>query len=609
MVFSTDGLDASLPSAINPEFTGAAGTLKIGTIYGRPPMAYLKNEKPSGFDIEVLTRCTSALNYKIEFNTNYNTTNDIVAAVQNGKLDFACGGYSVTEERKLKVDFSTPTYSGGARLVIKRDAKIAGPDDLNGRNVGVLSGMGFEKNLTEALYDPNYSVFYNVADIIGALNSGKIDAFLYTRTSLIPVAKKNKFIKILDTPLDDTVIQNCFIAKKGSAVGQTVILEFNGVLAEMKSDGRYDKIMNKWVNGEDEERVLPIYDFSKGTKGTLVAAVCSTIEPAYFMKNGIISGFEIELFYEFCLQKGYVPSLIDGEFTHVTADLETGKAIVAFSDIVASEERKVRFAFGDPSSQTDITIGVYQAVESDFLNEIGTSFHRTLIEENRYLLILQGPGVTIIITLLSALIGTGIGYGICVLRLRKSKWARMPMRALRNILQGIPIIVLLYFLYFVVFAKSSILPIFIAVIGFGIAFSVEVAEILRTGVESIDPCQEEAALAMGFSRAAAFQSIVMPQVIKRFIPVYRGSLISMVKSTSLASLIAVLELNRASDIIRSTAYEVFMPLAVISILYFALSWGIILLLRLLDRKLRERERTRKIKGVDYRAEKAPNAKS
>src|SRR5258708_14062040 len=115
-------------------------------------------------------------------------------------------------------------------------------------------------------------------------------------------------------------------------------------------------------------------------------------------------------------------------------------------------------------------------------------------------------------------------------------------------------------------------------------FAAYVSEIFRTGIEGVDKGQTEAGIAMGFSRVQTFLHIVLPQHVQRILPVYKGEFISLVKMTSIVGYIAVQDLTKASDIIRSRTFDAFFPLVLIAVLYFLIAWALLLALEYLERK-------------------------
>ena len=158
-------------------------------------------------------------------------------------------------------------------------------------------------------------------------------------------------------------------------------------------------------------------------------------------------------------------------------------------------------------------------------------------------------------------------------------------------------VVLLMILFYIVFAGSGLSGVWVAVIGFGLNLAAYVCEMIRTGIQSVDIGQTEAALALGFTGPRAFFQIVMPQATKQFLPVFKGELVSLIKLTSVVGYIAVQDLTKMSDIIRSRTFEAFFPLISTAIIYFIIAWALTSLLIPIERKVTPDRKKRKIKGV------------
>ncbi len=213
--------------------------------------------------------------------------------------------------------------------------------------------------------------------------------------------------------------------------------------------------------------------------------------------------------------------------------------------------------------------------------------------ERRYLLILDGLKTTIMISILATLFGTLLGALVCYMRMSPRYILNLPARIYINILRGIPVLVLLMLIYYVVFASINISPLLVAVIAFGMNFGAYVAEIYRAGIQSIDRGQTEAGISMGLTKLQTFLYIILPQTIQRILPVYKGEFISLVKMTSIVGYIAVQDLTKASDIIRSRTFDAFFPLVMVAILYFLISWTLMLALEYLERRTNPQYRRRK----------------
>ena len=147
-----------------------------------------------------------------------------------------------------------------------------------------------------------------------------------------------------------------------------------------------------------------------------------------------------------------------------------------------------------------------------------------------------------------------------------------------KLLQGTPTVVLLMLLFYVVFAKTPLSAASVAIIGFTLNLGAYGSEIMRSGMESIDPGQREAALALGYTETQAFFRFIFPQAARLFLPVYRSEIVSLLKATSIVGYITVQDLTKMSDIIRARTYEAFFPLFATALIYFLLAWIITLIM-------------------------------
>jgi polar amino acid transport system substrate-binding protein len=170
----------------------------------------------------------------------------------------------------------------------------------------------------------------------------------------------------------------------------------------------------------------------------------------------------------------------------------------------------------------------------------------------------------------------------------------LPARIYISILRGTPVLVVLMMIFYVVFASVNIDPVFVAVVAFGMNFAAYVSEIFRTGIDGVDKGQTEAGIAMGFTRVRTFLYIVLPQTVRRILPVYKGEFISLVKMTSIVGYIAVQDLTKASDIIRSRTFDAFFPLVMVAILYFLISWVLMQSLEYVERVTDPQYKRRKV---------------
>ena len=213
------------------------------------------------------------------------------------------------------------------------------------------------------------------------------------------------------------------------------------------------------------------------------------------------------------------------------------------------------------------------------MNSVVESFYNNLIAEDRYRMILDGLQVTLIITICAALLGTLLGGLVCWMRMNHRAWLRQIAKVYIDLMRGTPVLVLLMIMYYVVMAPVDATGIVVAIVTFAMNTAAYISEMLRTAIQGIDRGQTEAGLALGFTQRQTFFRIVMPQVIKSVLPVYQGEVISLLKGTSIVGYIAVADMTRASDLIRSRTFDAFFPLIVTAIIYFLMAWLIGMLLQ------------------------------
>jgi polar amino acid transport system substrate-binding protein len=292
------------------------------------------------------------------------------------------------------------------------------------------------------------------------------------------------------------------------------------------------------------------------------------------------------------------------EFASLIAALASGKADIIADGMSITEERKKRVDFcdsynvfktavlvlnknlynqGSGKSSERIVEKEESIIQNSFLQDIAESFHSNIIQENRYLLILEGLRTTAVISILATIFGTLLGGLICFMRMSRNKFLLISSKVYISILRGTPVLVVLMIIFYVVFASVDIDPVFVAVIAFGLNFAAYVSEMFRTGIEGVDRGQTEAGIAIGFSKVKTFIYIVLPQAVRRILPVYKGEMISLVKMTSIVGYIAVQDLTKASDIIRSRTFDAFFPLIMVAVLYFLISWLLMVTLGYIER--------------------------
>ena len=166
-----------------------------------------------------------------------------------------------------------------------------------------------------------------------------------------------------------------------------------------------------------------------------------------------------------------------------------------------------------------------------------------------------------------------------------------------KIVTGIPILVWLMILYYIVFKSVNLSSIVVAIITFSLQTGAYLSSIFKTGIDSIDKGQEEAAKSLGFNDMQIFKKIILPQAALNIFDLYEGEFVSLVKTTSIVGYIAINDLTKVSDIVRSRTYQAFFPLVATAIIYFVVTYVFIILLNQLRKKINPKLRKIILKGV------------
>lgn len=219
-----------------------------------------------------------------------------------------------------------------------------------------------------------------------------------------------------------------------------------------------------------------------------------------------------------------------------------------------------------------------------------SSFFDTMISNQRWVLIVQGLGNTILIAVCAILIGTVLGCIFALMKISDSKILKFIAETYTTVLRGIPLATQLMIFYFVIFAPLGLNKLFVAILAYGINSGAYCTEIFRAGIQSIDNGQTEAGRSLGLSKRQTLFNIILPQAVKAVLPTYTSEFIVLLKETSVASFIAVMDLTKAGDMIRNATYNAWVPLLTCAIIYLILTCGLTNLFALLEKHLRKSER-------------------
>ena len=222
-------------------------------------------------------------------------------------------------------------------------------------------------------------------------------------------------------------------------------------------------------------------------------------------------------------------------------------------------------------------------------------FYLNFIEDDGWKYITVGLKNTLIITFFACLMGIVLGFLVGMVRSTYEKTHKLKIlnaicKVYLTVIRGTPVVVQLMIIYFVVFGSVRISKVLVAVLAFGINSGAYVAEIFRSGIMSIESGQLEAGRSLGFSYWQTMWYIIMPQAFKNVLPALCNEFISLLKETSVAGYIALQDLTKGGDIIRSRTYSAFMPLFAVALIYLTIVMIFTKLIQILERRLRQSER-------------------
>ena len=223
------------------------------------------------------------------------------------------------------------------------------------------------------------------------------------------------------------------------------------------------------------------------------------------------------------------------------------------------------------------------------------TFYLNFIAEERWKYLSGGLRNTLIITFFACLLGIVLGFLVSMIRVTYERTGKMKLpnaicTLYLTVIRGTPVVLQLLIIYFVVFGSVRIDKILVAVLAFGINSGAYVAEIFRSGIMAVDQGQMEAGRSLGFNYRQTMWYIIMPQALKNVLPALCNEFIALLKETSVSGYLAIQDLTKGGDIIRSQTWSAYMPLLAVAAIYLAIVLIFTRLTKILERRLRQSER-------------------
>jgi polar amino acid transport system substrate-binding protein len=631
-------LSGALPEAKDiPVITGSEenGEIVFAASGGYAPMYYVgENGENVGFNKEMSERFAAYLGKKPVFvDMNYAA---ILPYVQTGKADMSACCFSMTNDREdSDVFFCKPYMSSYIALAYRstqptvavqnvygvlnangtydiyhmsdtstsQDGTSSGTvtpqqenpdnltvDDIMGKTFSARIGTIYDALVHDYFEPAKVELYEDAASSYAAVSQGKVEFAVYDKVMTVQALKQYPDLAYLDLPESYLNVPDGYSANFSK---QALVDEFNAYLKEVVADGTIAEMTSRWLSADfdDQTTQMPAFHLEDNTGETIRIACDATNMPfAFVSANETMIGFDVELMTRFAEATNRKLEFQNMAFNAIMPTIASGKADMGIGSITITEERKEMVLFTDPVyyERAVVAYRVSNAEEiqnNTFFAYIKKSIWRNLIEEGRYQLILRGLLVTMNITVCSMLIGTILGGFVAFALTRKNRVIQRVTKLINGLINGLPTVTLLLVAYYIIFGSSQISNVIIAIATFSMIMAIRIGEVLAAAIETIDPIQIEAARACGFSATGAFMNVTLPQAIKHALSPYLTNFVSLMKETAIVGYVAIQDLMRASDIIRSRTYDAYFPLLFAALIYLIVTTVFILLFKAIIKKV------------------------
>lgn len=500
-------------------------------------------------------------------------------------------------KKKIRIFLMALMCMAFLTMYVKADAQaksktIKTVDDLKGAKIGVQLGT------TGDIYSSDYEGdkegttverYNKMADAVQALKQNKIDCVIIDEQPALTVAKDNSDLKILEEEFVSEEYAIC-IAKGNDELTDKI----NSALEELKADGTIKSIISNYIG---EEKGKHPYKTPEGTKysgKTLVAATNATFPPYEYYENEKVTGIDIDIITAIGDRLGMKVEIADMEFDAIINSVSSGKADVGIAGLTVTKDRLKSINFSNSYAKSKQVIIVKAGKEG---NKIGIveKFKKNFIKDNRWKYITKGLKNTLIIAIFSAILGIILGFLVAFVRVTHDRTGKIKLlnrvcKLYLTVVRGTPIMIQLLIMYYVIFKSVNVDKVLVAVLAFAVNSGAYVAEILRSGIMSVDNGQFEAGRSLGLTYKVTMMSIILPQAVKNVLPALCNEFITLLKETSICGYIGLNDLTRGGDIIRSNTFDAFMPLILVAIIYLFFVQLLTMGVAAMERSLRKNER-------------------
>lgn len=483
-------------------------------------------------------------------------------------------------------------FAGCTNSRTDNTSKVSSVDDLEGAKIGVQLGT------TGDIYSSDYEGdeagttverYNKMADAVQALKQNKIDCVIVDEQPALTVTRENADLKILDEEFVAEDYAIC-IAKGNDQLAQKI----NAALQELKADGTIDNIIANYIGDEAGKHPYGTPKDTVYANGTLTAATNATFPPYEYYENEKITGIDVDIITAVGDRMGMKAEIADMEFDAIINSVNSGKADVGIAGLTVTEDRLKSINFSDSYASSKQVI-IVKSGESGTAQSLAQKFESNFIKDARWKYITKGLKNTLLIAVCAALLGVLLGFLAAFIRVTHDKNGSLRILNLicklyLTVVRGTPMMIQLLIMYYVVFKAVNVDKVLVAVLAFAINSGAYVAEILRSGMMSINNGQFEAGRSLGLTYRVTMVSIILPQAVKNVLPALCNEFITLLKETSICGYIGLTDLTRAGDIIRSNTFDAFMPLILVAVIYLIFVQLMTMGVAKMERSLRKNER-------------------
>ncbi len=567
------------------------GKLIVATNAEFPPYEYVDDGKITGIDMDIMQAICDELGMDMSIeNMKFDS---IIASVNAGKADIGAAGMTVTEDRLKNIDFSE-SYTTSKQVIIvynETSDEIKGVSDLADTTIGVQLGTVGDVYATEYETDGYAKVerYSKAADAIQALKQKKVDCVILDEQPAKEFVKRNNDIKIVEEELASEEYALC--VKKGN---KELLDKVNTALEKLKADGTIRRIINNYIGTDEQIGTMPYEKKDVARTGTLIVATNAEFPPYEYISNGNITGIDMDIMQAICDELGMELKIENMKFDSIIAAVNAGKADVGAAGMTVTEDRKKNIDFSDSYTVSRQVLIIYDQQGAAGSLSFGEKLHQNFIEQDRWRYLADGLGTTMLITVLSILVGLFLGTLIAVVRTVHDQNGKLVIlnficKAYLTIIRGTPAVLQLLIIYYGIFNAVNVSKVLVAVIAFGLNSAAYVAEVIRSGINAVDKGQFEAGRCLGLSYKQTMSHIIMPQALKNMLPALLNEFISLLKETAICGYIALQDLTMGGDIIRSQTFDAFLPLIAVAIIYLIIVMILSRIVAVLERRMKKNE--------------------